>query len=131
MKTKILTISLVALFFAVLTAVSREQVSGKPAESVVQAQTQTQSMIQSLTAQEYAWADSCRRIAPISRQMAARSDSDSASVRELKRQYGLLADNEEKAADAAEKMADEHARLLESVIYRSEPPLSAEANPEK
>jgi hypothetical protein len=64
-----------------------------------------------LALQEEALEQSCRRIVAIYREMAATSESDSASVRELKRQYAHLAENEEKAALAAKKMAAHYTKL--------------------
>jgi hypothetical protein len=62
---------------------------------------------------------SCRRIVAIYREMAAPSESDSASVRELKSKYERLADNEEKAALAAQRMATHYSRL--AVLIQQSP----------
>jgi hypothetical protein len=61
-------------------------------------------------------------MATIHRAMAAPSESDSASARETKRQYARLAENEEKAAAAAEKLAAYHLRLAATIHNSSEAP---------
>jgi len=51
------------------------------------------------------------RIAAIYREMAVVSPTDSDAVRDLKRRFSELADNEEKVAAAAKAMAGYHAQL--------------------
>jgi prephenate dehydratase len=104
---RVLTTPAVALVFAVTGAFGQDA-AVRSAQSPVE----MASTIKDLTSQEQAWAQSCRRIAAIYRGMAVPSESDPAQVREMKRQYTLLADSQESAAVAAEKMAADHARLL-------------------
>lgn len=108
MKLRMLTLPVVALVLAAGAARGAGEAPAVPA-----------STISDLTSQEQAWAQACRRVAAIYREMAVPADSDSPQIREMKRQYGLLADSEESAAVAAEKMAADHLRLLNEQAYRS------------
>jgi len=73
---------------------------------------EAESLLKDLASHEEAWEQSCRRVAAIYREISALSESDSTAVRELKRQYERLADNEERsAATAAERIAMYRARL--------------------
>jgi prephenate dehydratase len=75
-------------------------------------QSEAESLIKDLASHEEAWEQTCRNLAAIYREMAALSESDSAAVRELKRQYERLAESEERAAaTAAERMAMYRERL--------------------
>jgi methyl-accepting chemotaxis protein len=74
-------------------------------------QSEAQSLIKDLAAQELEIEQSHHRVAAIYREMAAPAESDSASTRETKRQYERLAENEEKAAATAKKLAARYARL--------------------
>lgn len=76
------------------------------------AQTQAQSATKGLSSPEEALEQLSRRIAAIYREMAVISESDPVPVRELKRQYGRLAEHEESAALAAKMMATYHAQLV-------------------
>ena len=74
-------------------------------------QSEAASTIKDLTSHEQAWAQSCRQMAAIYREMAVAAESDTPQVSEMKRQYERLAESAEKAAGAAEKLAADYARL--------------------
>jgi hypothetical protein len=100
------------LFSTLLLACPTLTLSQQPSSSEpMLTQSEAASLVKDLALQEEALEQSCRRIVAIYREMAAASESDSASVRELKRQYEHLAENEEKAALVAKKMATHYARL--------------------
>jgi prephenate dehydratase len=100
------------LFAAFLFATPRLMVAQAPPTVSTLTQSEAESLIKDLASHEEAWEQSCRRIAAIYREMAALSESDSAAVRELKRQYQRLAESEEQAAAAAaERMGMYRARL--------------------
>jgi DNA-binding transcriptional regulator YbjK len=77
-----------------------------------------ESLIKDLASQFQAWEQSHRSNAAIYREMAVSAESDSDSTRELKRQYARLAENEETAALAVEKLAANHAKLA-ALIHQS------------
>ena len=111
MKLRMLTLPVVGLALAAGAARGGNETTAAPAAA--------QSAISDLTSHEQAWAQACRRVAAIYREMAAPAESDSPQIREMKRQYALLADSEESAAVAAEKMAADHLRLLNEQAFRS------------
>jgi hypothetical protein len=74
-------------------------------------QGEAESLLKELASQEEALEQSCHRSALIYREMAVSSESDSASTRQLKHQYEQLAENQERAASAAKRIASYHARL--------------------
>lgn len=89
-------------------------------------QTGAESLNKELIAQEEALAQSHRGMAAIYREMAVPAESDAAPIRDLKRQYARLAENEEKAALAAQKLATRHVQLA-ALIERS-PEVPAHVN---
>jgi hypothetical protein len=104
MKSKFggLVIFTPVLFF-VFTAFMLSQKS--PASKAKPVQTEAVSLNQDLTSQEAALQQSHHTMAVIYREMAVANESDSASVRDLKRHYERLAENEEKAAAAHARLA--------------------------
>ena len=111
------TILLAALLFACpMLMVSEEPFTSEPKLS----QSEAESLVKNLAAQEEELEQSCRRIAATYREMAAPSPSDTASMRELKRHYERLADNEERAAAAAKRMATYHVRLAVLISHSSD-----------
>jgi septal ring factor EnvC (AmiA/AmiB activator) len=109
------TLLLSAFLFACPRLIlSRDQPISEPKP----AQSEAESLVKELASHEQAVQQSCRRIAAIYREMAVPSESDSAAVRKLKRQYERFAENEEKAAATAQRMAAYHARLA-ALMHRS------------
>jgi hypothetical protein len=87
--------------------ISQEPSAGAPKA----APTAAESLVKDLASQARAWEQSCRQLAAIYREMAVPSESDSPSARELKLQYQRLAENQDRAAAAAGKMASYHTQL--------------------
>ena len=95
--------------------VAQEQLNSEPKLSPSEAK----ALVKELASQEQELEQSCRHIASIYREMAAPSPSDSPSTRELKRQYERLAENEDRAAAAAKKLAAYYAGL--AALLRDSP----------
>ena len=104
-------LSVLLLAFPGLTA-AQEPLSIQPKLS----QSGAESLIKDLAVQELELEQSFHRVAAIYREMAAPAESDSASTRETKRQYERLAENEEKAAATAKKLAARYTSLA-AVIH--------------
>jgi translation elongation factor EF-Ts len=94
--------------------VAQEPSAGEPKLT----QSEAESLVRDLASQEEALEQSCLHIAAIYHEMAVSAESDSPSVRELKRHYERLAENEERSASAAKKMAIHYGRLA-SLIHNS------------
>lgn len=103
---KILTMSAATVILAASTAFG-QQGAVRP----IQSQSEAASTIKDLTSPEQAWAQSCRQMASIYREMAVPAESDTLQIREMKRQYERLAESAKSAAGAAEKMAADRALL--------------------
>jgi methyl-accepting chemotaxis protein len=101
------------LFACPWLALSQQPSSSEP----MLTQSEAASLVKGLALQEEDLEQSCHRIVAIYREMAVTAESDSASVRQLKRQYEHLAENEEKAALAAKKMATHYARLASLIEH--------------
>jgi hypothetical protein len=109
MKINFLTVSAVTMCLAAGAAFGQER-------AMAPSQGASFSVIKDLTSQEQAWAQACRQTANIYRQMATPSATDSDQVRKMKQQYAQLAGSQESAAAAAEKVAADHARLLNAPL---------------
>jgi hypothetical protein len=81
-------------------------------------QSEAEFLVMDLASQEEALEQSCHRIAAIYREMAVPAESDSSSLRQLKHQYEHLAENEDRAASAAKRMATHYGRLA-ALIHNS------------
>lgn len=100
------------LFSACLLACPSLMISQeRPGSQPKPAQSEAESLNKVLTSQEEDLEQAHHRIAAIYREMAVISESDSASLRELKLQYARLAKEEESAALAAKTMAAYHTQL--------------------
>jgi hypothetical protein len=98
-----LIITFTPVLFFVFSAFMLSQ--NPPATKAKPVQTEAVPFNQYLTSQEAALEQSHHTMAVIYREMAVANESDSVSVRDLKRHYERLAENEEKAAAAHAQLA--------------------------
>jgi hypothetical protein len=99
------------LFTAFLFTCPRLMFSQQPVGQSKSAPNQAESSTKELKSPEEALEQLYRRVAAIHREMAVIKDSDPEPVRDLKRQYARIAEQEEQAAVAAKAMAASHAQL--------------------